>query len=123
MRIARLMGFHILDVFCRSMSGRPTETQIREIMLPRLQVFQPEGAVGFLEVVALIAVVAVHAVGVDHEVEVLSRLVQGIQELEGVLVVDVVVTGAVSQFQHYRSGGRGSRRSTLRRGNLSSRKS
>ena len=45
--------------------------------------------------VALVAVVAVHAVGVDHEVEVLSRLVQGIQKLEGVLVVDVVVAGRV----------------------------
>ena len=56
--------------------------------------------VGFEEVVALVAIVAVHAVRVDHEVELLAFTVEDIQELEGVLVMDVVVTGTVGQFKH-----------------------
>ena len=56
--------------------------------------------VGLEEVVALVAVIAVHAVRVDHEVELLAFAVEDITELEGVLVMDVVVTGAVGQFQH-----------------------
>ena len=55
-----------------------------------------------LEVFALVAVVAVHAVGVDHEVEVLAGFVKGVEELEGILMVNVVVTGAVSEFEHDR---------------------
>ena len=63
---------------------------------------QPELVVGLEEVVALVAVIAVHAVRVDHEVELLAFAVKGIQKLESVLVVNVVVTGTVSQFQHHR---------------------
>ena len=51
---------------------------------------------------ALVAAVAVHAVRVDHEVEFLSCLLHGIQKLEGILVMDIVITGAVCQLQHYR---------------------
>ena len=61
---------------------------------------QPELVVGFEEVVALVAIVAVHAVWIDHEVELLAFAVEGIQKLKGVLVVNVVVTGAVGQLQH-----------------------
>lgn len=48
--------------------GKP---DVRDRLLP-CKVFQPEGLVGFEEVVALVAVVAMHAVGVDHEVEFLA---------------------------------------------------
>ena len=56
--------------------------------------------VGLEEVVALVAVIAVHAVRVDHEVELLAFAVKGIQKLESILMVDIVLTGTVSQFQH-----------------------
>ena len=69
-------------------------------MLLTEEVLLPEGVVGFEEVVSLVAIVAMHAVRVDHEVELLAFAVEGIKELEGVLVMDVVVTGAVGQFQH-----------------------
>ena len=52
------------------------------------------------EGVALIAIVAMHAIWVDHEVELLAFAVEGIKELESVLVMDVVVTGAMGKFQH-----------------------
>ena len=61
---------------------------------------QPELVVGFEEVRALVAMVAMHAVRIDHEVELLAGAVEGIQKLESVLVVDVVVSGAVGQLQH-----------------------
>ena len=63
---------------------------------------EPEGVVGVLEVGALVAAVAVHAVWVDHEVEAFAVAVEGVYKQKGVLVVDVVVAGAVGQFQHYR---------------------
>ena len=66
------------------------------------QVVEPEGVVGVLEVGALVAAVAVHAVWVDHEVEAFAVAMEGIQEQEGVLMVDVVVAGAVGQFEHDR---------------------
>ena len=56
---------------------------------------EPEFAVGVQEVGALVAAVAVHSVWVDHEVEAFAVAVEGVQELEGVLVVDVVVAGRV----------------------------
>ena len=65
------------------------------IKLLVFQVLEPEGVVGVLEVGALVAAVAVHAVWVDHEVKAFAVAVEGVQELEGVLVVDVVVAGAV----------------------------
>ena len=54
--------------------------------------------VGFQEMIALIAVVSMHSIRIDHEVELLALLMHDIQKLEGVLMVDVVVSGAVSQF-------------------------
>ena len=65
---------------------------------------QPEGAVFGKEVGSLVAAVAVHAVRVDHEIETLSGLLEGVNELEGILEMDVVVTGAVGEFQHDRLG-------------------
>ena len=59
------------------------------------QVLKPKGVVGVLEVGALVAAVAVHSVWVDHKVEAFAVAVEGVQELEGVLVMDVVVAGAV----------------------------
>lgn len=59
------------------------------------QVVEPEGVVGVLEMGALIAAVAVHSVWVDHKVEAFAVAVEGVQELEGVLVMDVVIAGAV----------------------------
>ena len=59
------------------------------------QVVEPEGVVGVLEVRALVAAVAVHAVRVDHEVEAFAVAVEGVYEQKGVLVVDVVVAGRV----------------------------
>ena len=64
------------------------------------KVFEPELAVGGVEVGALVTAVAVHAVRVDHEIELLTGLVHSVKELECVLVVNIVVTCTVSQFQH-----------------------
>ena len=58
--------------------------------------------VGVEEVLALVAVVAVHAVRIYHEVKLLALLMNHIKKLEIVLMVDVVVSSAVSQFQHHR---------------------
>ena len=70
-------------------------------MLLSKEVFLPEGVVCVEEVVALITIVAMHAVRVDHEVELLAGTMEDIQKLEGILMMDVVVSGAVSQLQHY----------------------
>ena len=59
------------------------------------QVVEPEGVVGVLEVGALVAAVAVHAVWVDHEVKAFAVAVKGVYGQKGVLVVDVVVAGRV----------------------------
>ena len=56
---------------------------------------EPEGFVGVLEVGALVAAVAVHAVWVDPEVKAFVVAVKGVQEQKGVLVVDVIVAGRV----------------------------
>ena len=73
--------------------SRPSENSFFGL-LP-FQVFQPESIVGILVVEALVAAVAVHAVGIDHEVEVRTDPMEGVDELQGVLVVDVVVAGAM----------------------------
>ena len=66
------------------------------------KVFQPEGVVGLKEVVALIAAVTMHAVRVDHELEFLTCAMKGIQELECILVMNIVIACAMGQFQHDR---------------------
>ena len=53
--------------------------------------------------VALVAAVAVHPVRVDHQFELGAGLLQGIGKHQGVLEMDIVVTGAVSQLQHHRT--------------------
>ena len=70
-------------------------------LLP-FQVMQPEGAVLGKEVSSLVAAIAVHSVRVDHEIETLAGFLEGIDELEGVLEMDVVISGAVGEFQHDR---------------------
>ena len=93
--------------------------------LLRQKVTEPEFAVGVLEVGALVATIAVHSVRIDHEVELLSFLLESINQEKSVLMVHVVVSCSVSDLQHYRihcwsRRGRGSRRrardSTSRRG-------
>lgn len=74
-------------------------------MLSRLQVFEPEGAVCFIEVVSLIAVIAMHSVRIYHEFEILALSVHYIQKLEGVLMMNVVVSSAMGKFEHYRFDG------------------
>ena len=64
------------------------------------EVAEPEFVVGILEVGALVAVIAVHSVRIDHKVEFLAGFMHCIQKLQGVLVVDIVVSSAVGEFQH-----------------------
>ena len=58
--------------------------------------------VGCLEVASLVAVISMHSVRVYHEIELLAFLVQRIQQLQGVLMVDIVISGAMCNLQHYR---------------------
>lgn len=69
---------------------------------------------------ALIAAVAVHAVGIDHKVEVGADAMEGVDKLQGVLVVDVIVSGAVSDLEHDGAVGDGAflRGGTLRAGRV-----
>ena len=60
---------------------------------------EPEGAVLPEEMVSLIAPVAVLPVRIDHEIETLAGLVQGIYKLERILVMDIVIPRAVCDFQ------------------------
>ena len=48
---------------------------------------------------SLISAVAVHAVGINHQFELFSLTLQGVDELKGVLEMHVVVSRAVSQPQ------------------------
>ena len=45
---------------------------------------------------ALVAAVAVEAVGVEHQFEVLAGFLEGVNQEQSVLIVDIVVTGAGS---------------------------
>lgn len=66
------------------------------------QVTEPEVVVCFEEMFSLVAAIAVHAVRVDHEFELLALPVKFVDELERALEMYVVVTGSVSDFQHDR---------------------
>ena len=59
----------------------------------------PEGRFGGLVVFTLVAAVAVHAVGIEHHLELAAGLLQGVHQQQGVLIVHVVVAGAVGQAQ------------------------
>lgn len=59
------------------------------------KILEPELPVGLEEMGALISIIAVHTVRVDHEIELLAFAMKDIEELKCVLVVDVVVAGAV----------------------------
>lgn len=63
---------------------------------------EPELVVGVEEVVALVAVIAMHAVWVDHEVKLLTLFMHHIKKLKGVLMMYIVVAGAVSELEHHR---------------------
>jgi len=62
------------------------------------QILEPEVLVGRVEVGALIAAVAVHAVRIDHEFEIGPLTLQGVYELQGILEVHVVVSGSVGDL-------------------------
>ena len=66
------------------------------------EVAEPEFVVGILEMLALIAPVAVHSVRIDHKVELPAGLVHSIKELESVLMMHIIVTCTVGQLEHYR---------------------
>lgn len=51
---------------------------------------------------ALIAAVAMHSVRIDHELELLALLLQLVDQLKGILEMNIVVTGAVSELEHDR---------------------
>ena len=51
---------------------------------------------------SLVATIAVHAVRVDHEFELLALHVKFVDELKRALEMYIVVTGSVSDFQHDR---------------------
>ena len=51
---------------------------------------------------ALVAAVAVEAVGVEHQFEVLAGFLEGVNQEQSVLIVDIVVTGAVGEAEHCR---------------------
>ena len=63
------------------------------------QPFRPECGFGRLVVFALIAAVTVHAVRVEHHLELVAGLLQGVHEQQGVLVMDVVISRAVGEAQ------------------------
>ena len=47
---------------------------------------------------SLIATIAMHPVRIDHEIELLTFFMKGIYELEGVLMVNVIITRSVSDL-------------------------
>ena len=71
-------------------------------LLLSLQIPEPEFVVGILEVASLIASIAMHAVRIDHEVELLAELVKGIDELQRVLMVNIVVSSTMCDLEHNR---------------------
>ena len=50
----------------------------------------------------LIAVIAVHTVGVNHKVKLLAFLVERIHQQKSVLMMHVIIARSVSQLQHHR---------------------
>ena len=68
------------------------------------QPFRPECGFGRLVVFALIAAVTVHAVRVEHHLELVAGLLQGVHEQQGVLVMNIVISRAVGEAQGSRKG-------------------
>ena len=50
---------------------------------------------------ALVVVIAMHSVRIDHQFELLLSLMQFIDKEKGVLMMNIVVSGAMSQLQHH----------------------
>ena len=49
---------------------------------------------------SLIASVTMHSVRIDHEIELLALTMKLIQQLNGILMVNIIITGTMSQLQH-----------------------
>ena len=63
--------------------------------------FEPEFLVGVVEMFALIATVTMHAVRIDHQFHLLAFALDLVQELKGILMMDIVVTCTMSKFEHH----------------------
>ena len=89
------------DIFVSTCKPTTYRKRPNGILLTK-EVLLPEFVVGVSEVCALVALVAMHTVRIDHEVELLAGTMEGIQELESVLMVNVVISGSVGKLQHHR---------------------
>lgn len=63
------------------------------------QMLCPEYVVRSNVMTMLVTTVAVHSVRIDHQVELDLRLLKGIDQLESVLEMDIVITRSVCQLQ------------------------
>ena len=63
----------------------------------------PEQGIVCLVVGMLIAAVAVHSVGINHQLELDVVLLQGVYKLKGILEMHVIVSCAVSQLKGWHS--------------------
>ena len=66
------------------------------------QILEPEFTVSISEMRSHVSAIAVHSVRIDHEVKLLSILMQFVDKLQTVLVMYIVITGTVSDLQHHR---------------------
>ena len=48
----------------------------------------------------LVAAISVHAIGIDHEFELLSVFMEDVNKLEGVLEMDIIIPGSVGNLEH-----------------------
>lgn len=83
---------------CRESEGNPRAAGAG---LLAQEILSPESPVSLQRVLALIPTVSVHTVRVDHELEVLSILMKSIDELEYILIMNIVITSAMSNLQHH----------------------
>ena len=56
--------------------------------------------VGIEKMAALITMIAMHTVRVDHKVKLLTLLVQCIQKQKSILMMHIVITCTMSQLEH-----------------------
>ena len=50
---------------------------------------------------ALVVVIAVHSVRIYHQFELLLSLMKFVDKKQGVLMMHIIVSGAMSQLQHH----------------------
>ena len=48
----------------------------------------------------MVAAISVHAIGIDHEFELLSVFMEDVNKLEGVLEMDIIIPGSVGNLEH-----------------------